>query len=64
MTIIMHYVETETQAAEAFSAVQYAIKNDIQQGRYNFKSYGYSSGKDYTVCKNKDSFTVYRQKRE
>lgn len=61
-TIIMHYVKNEHEARECFWAVKNAIKDEIKEGRENFKSYGFSyTGHNVTVCKNKNSYTVYMQ---
>jgi hypothetical protein len=63
MKIIMNGIDDEINAAEAFIAVRYAIRDNIKIGRNNFYSYKFSSTNTrYNVCKNKNSFTVYCQR--
>ena len=62
MKIIMNYIKNDMQARQAFLAVQRAIEDNIEEGRNNFKYYHFAyTNNAFTVCKNKDSFTVYYQ---
>lgn len=65
MKIIMHGVTSNACADTAYWAVQCAIKDNIQKGRRNFKTYYVShtgcQKLAFNVCKNKNSFTVYQE---
>lgn len=61
MKIILNNIEDKYQAAEAFTVAKTAIDCGIKLGRNNYQSYE-MSGNNYSVCKNKNSVTVYRWK--
>lgn len=62
MKIIMNGITCGQFAHQAFEAVKRAEKDEIKEGRHNFKTYTFGlTNRTFSVCKNKESFTVYQQ---
>lgn len=60
MKIIMDNIENHAHVIHAYTSVEEFIKSVNKEGRYNFRSYEWSDGNNYSAYKNKNSYKVIR----